>query len=71
VSENEYRAEARSVAVADEKVLTAHLKFLYPKEDEARDWKEFKNLKNAMSGKKGEDIEGLSRPLPTRMADNW
>ena len=41
----------------DEKTLREHLKSLYPKEDEACDWKEFKNLKNAMGSHKGEDIE--------------
>lgn len=41
----------------DEKALKEHLKALYPKEDEGCDWKEFKNLKNAMSSKKGEDVE--------------
>jgi ATP-dependent DNA helicase RecG len=41
----------------DEKSLREYLKSLYPKENEACEWKEFKNLRHAWSGKKGEDVE--------------
>jgi ATP-dependent DNA helicase RecG len=41
----------------DEKTLHAYLKSLYPIENEACEWKEFKNLKHAWSSKKGEDVE--------------
>lgn len=41
----------------DEKALTAYLLATYPKEDEAREWKQFKNLKNCWNSRKGEDVE--------------
>ncbi len=41
----------------DEKSLRDYLKSLYPKENEACEWKEFKNLKHAWSSKRGEDVE--------------
>lgn len=39
-----------------EKELLTYLKSLCPEENEGCEWKEFKNLKHAVSGKKGEDI---------------
>ncbi|MDD5716990.1 MAG: ATP-binding protein [Sulfuricurvum sp.] len=36
--------------------LQNHLKAHYPKENEACEWKEFKNLKHSISGGKGEDL---------------
>ncbi|MBU0676184.1 MAG: putative DNA binding domain-containing protein [Proteobacteria bacterium] len=39
-----------------EKELFTYLKSLCPEENEGCEWKEFKNLKHAVSGKKGEDI---------------
>ncbi len=41
----------------DEAALTAHLRATYPKEDEAREWKEFKNLKNSWNSRQGDDVE--------------
>ena len=40
----------------DEKALQQYLRHLCPVENEACEWKEFKNLKHAVSGQKGEDI---------------
>ncbi|MEA3547150.1 MAG: putative DNA binding domain-containing protein, partial [Thermodesulfobacteriota bacterium] len=40
----------------DEKELQKYLQRLYPIENEGCEWKEFKKLKHAVSGKKGEDI---------------
>ena len=40
----------------DEKQLSQHLRELCPVENERCEWKEFKSLKHAMSGKKGEDL---------------
>lgn len=40
----------------DEKALREHLQTKYPKEDEACEWKEFKNLKHAINGKPGDDV---------------
>lgn len=36
--------------------LLAHLRAHYPREDEGCEWKEFKTLTHAVSGRKGEDI---------------
>lgn len=41
----------------NEKELREYLKAAYPEENEACDWKEFTNLKNAVSGSPGSDIE--------------
>jgi ATP-dependent DNA helicase RecG len=40
----------------DERALTEYLRAKYPKENEACEWKEFSNLKNAWSGKPSEDV---------------
>lgn len=40
-----------------EKELLTYLKSLCPEESEGCEWKEFKNLKHAVSGKKGEDAD--------------
>ncbi len=45
-----------SGAGVDEKQLKEYLRTIYPKEDDACEWKEFKNLKNAWSSRKGEDV---------------
>lgn len=39
-----------------EKELQAYLQKRFPNENEACDWKEFKNLKNCFNGKEGDDI---------------
>lgn len=39
-----------------ENELRRYLQGRYPKENEACEWKEYKNLKHAVSGKKGDDI---------------
>jgi ATP-dependent DNA helicase RecG len=40
----------------DEAALRQHLRAAYPRENEACEWKEFKNLKHAISGKAGDDV---------------
>lgn len=40
----------------DEAALRQHLQARFPKENTACEWKEFKNLTHAVSGRKGEDI---------------
>lgn len=40
----------------DEAALRQHLQSRFPKENAACEWKEFKNLTHAVSGRKGEDI---------------
>ena len=40
----------------NEKQLSQHLRELCPVENERCEWKEFKSLKHAISGKKGERI---------------
>lgn len=51
------RNSIRTRRAVNEPALTAHLRATYPKEDEAREWKEFKNLKNSWSSRQGDDVE--------------
>jgi ATP-dependent DNA helicase RecG len=37
--------------------LTAYLRKHYPQENEACEWKEFRNLKNWWNSRKGDDVE--------------
>ena len=39
-----------------EKELQVYLQQRFPNENEACDWKEFKNLKNCFNGKEGDDV---------------
>ncbi|MGO9545725.1 MAG: RNA-binding domain-containing protein [Rhodomicrobium sp.] len=41
----------------DEKALRGYLLTAYPKEDDACEWKEYKNLKNAWNSHQGDDVE--------------
>ncbi len=49
------RIHNEGIAMKEKELLT-YLKSLCPEENEGCEWKEFKNLKHAVSGKKGEDI---------------
>ena len=44
----------------DEVALREHLRTTYPKENEACEWKEFKNLRHAVSGKAGSYVSAIA-----------
>ena len=47
----------RARRAVNETELTSYLRTTYPKEDEAREWKEFKNLKNSWNSRQSDDVE--------------
>jgi ATP-dependent DNA helicase RecG len=54
----------------DEKALREHLQAMYPKEDEACEWKEFKNLRNAWSSNQGDDVESYVSAIANMCGGN-